>query len=1275
MITGLSSTYKTNDTITINWSTGSNTTHCNYWLYYQNGGEWTYYKKINYASSPVNETLGAGKYRAHVVAYNSNYWEADNSDWLHTFSDYVYFTVNTPTANVSVRLNGGAWPSGVSDPSGQYELGSRITLPTPVRTGYDFVGWNLALSGSGHVLEPWGTPRHADPTFTQSMGNVNPYNNNENGTVTVERIAKTDDCPTSSAYMLKVKTAGSASPWNGGFYQLTNSKASGVFYHVIVAKIPVGYQIDWKSNAIGEGTVVTWLTPTEGTGKFETYIYKVSCGATGNFRTFGHVCLIGKQGTEAEPLIWYVGYSEVFDGTGVSVTGNTYTVGNGGGTLSAMWREKDHNVDIQLNGGEWPSGYNDPSGEYKHGSKISLATPVRDGYDFAGWALTYEGDDHALEPWGVPLKAYPDYGNSMDNARVYNNLQNGNVTVEIVDKTNDCPTSSPNMLKVKTAGSASPYNGGFCQWTLSKASGVFYHVIVAKIPVGNQIEAFSNAIGDGAVTTWLTPQDGTGQFETYIYKVECGATGTFSSFGYVALKGRQGTESNPLEWYVGYSEVFEGAGVEAYNNFLNGTVTVGRVAKTSDCPTSSPYMLEVKTAGSASPHNGGFCQPTGSKASGVFYHVIVAKIPVGNQIETFSNAIGDNAAITWLTPQDGTGRFETYIYKVECGATGTFSSFGFVSLKGRIGTQNDPLVWYVGYSAVFDGTRVSPTGNTYTVGSGNSILSAMWLEREDDSYTVVFNSNQGDGTMEDQAIPYDAYENLTANAFSRTGYSFIGWNTEADGSGTAYSDGASVCNLTSGTEITLYAQWKAKTYIVRYYANGGEGAALENQRATYDVPFALQENSFTRTGYTAAGWNTAADGSGTAYENGQLTSNLTDAAAITLYAQFAPNTYAIVFNANGGEGEMADQQMTYGSYSALTQNAFARTGYTFDGWNTAKDGTGTAYPDKRTVRNLATEGTVTLYAQWTRNTFTILFAANGGTGTATSQKATYNLPIALTANAFTRTGYTFNGWNTESDGSGTQFTDRQTVLNLASTGTVKLYAQWKPKTYTIMFVTNGGTGSTVSQKTSYDLPTELTLNTFTRTGYSFYRWNTAADGTGSYYTDGQTVKNLAVSGTFKLYAQWKPNKYTVTFDANGGSGTMVDQSMTYNTSAALRANTYTQTGYTFTGWNTTADGSGTAYANGKTVRNLATEGTVTLYAQWKANTITVRFYPGGGTGSMSNQVMTYDVPAALSANAFYRDGYTFAGWKTGSGVIYTDGQVVENLALKGVVNLYAQWTR
>ena len=95
-------------------------------------------------------------------------------------------------------------------------------------------------------------------------------------------------------------------------------------------------------------------------------------------------------------------------------------------------------------------------------------------------------------------------------------------------------------------------------------------------------------------------------------------------------------------------------------------------------------------------------------------------------------------------------------------------------------------------------------------------------------YRVLFDANGGEGEMAAQTIACDAYDDLTANAFYRTGYSFNGWNTEADGSGRPYTNGMRVRNLTDGTEITLYAQWKPRTYIVRYNANGGSGA-LENQ--------------------------------------------------------------------------------------------------------------------------------------------------------------------------------------------------------------------------------------------------------------------------------------------------------------------------------------------------------------------------------------------------------------------------------------------------------------
>ena len=134
--------------------------------------------------------------------------------------------------------------------------------------------------------------------------------------------------------------------------------------------------------------------------------------------------------------------------------------------------------------------------------------------------------------------------------------------------------------------------------------------------------------------------------------------------------------------------------------------------------------------------------------------------------------------------------------------------------------------------------------------------------------------------------------------------------------------------------------------------------------------------------------------------------------------------------------------VTCGEYAALTENAFTRTGYAFNGWNTAADGSGTSYANGKSVKNLAAGGTVTLYAKWRPNTYSVKFYSNGGTGTMAIQRLTYNAPAALTGNAFTRAGYSFAGWNTAKDGSGTAYADAQEVENLARSGTVALYAQW-----------------------------------------------------------------------------------------------------------------------------------------------------------------------------------------------------------------------------------------
>ena len=166
-----------------------------------------------------------------------------------------------------------------------------------------------------------------------------------------------------------------------------------------------------------------------------------------------------------------------------------------------------------------------------------------------------------------------------------------------------------------------------------------------------------------------------------------------------------------------------------------------------------------------------------------------------------------------------------------------------------------------------------------------------------------------------------------------------------------------------------------------------------------------------------------------------------------------------MYNPNGGTGVMLNQAMKFGTKQGLATNSFAKAGYTFAGWNTKADRSGTSYTNGQQVSNLTNtlNGVVTLYAQWTANSYTVKFNANGGSGTVANQTFTYGIEQALTAKAFTKTGYSFDGWATTANGA-KQYSNKQSVKNLTPTngGNVTLYAVWKINQYTITFNTNGG---------------------------------------------------------------------------------------------------------------------------------------------------------------------------------------------------------------------------
>ena len=162
---------------------------------------------------------------------------------------------------------------------------------------------------------------------------------------------------------------------------------------------------------------------------------------------------------------------------------------------------------------------------------------------------------------------------------------------------------------------------------------------------------------------------------------------------------------------------------------------------------------------------------------------------------------------------------------------------------------------------------------------------------------------------------------------------------------------------------------------------------------------------------------------------------------MTLYAKWTVNTYKITYNLNGGTNNSKNvATRKYGK--AVTLYNPTRTGYTFGGWYTTKKCTGTAVTKiaKTYAKN------VTLYAKWTVNKYTIKFNANGGTGTMASKTMTYGTAAKLTANSFTRTGYTFSGWSTTKKGS-VVYKNKASVKNLVakSGGSITLYAVWTKK--------------------------------------------------------------------------------------------------------------------------------------------------------------------------------------------------------------------------------------
>ena len=331
-------------------------------------------------------------------------------------------------------------------------------------------------------------------------------------------------------------------------------------------------------------------------------------------------------------------------------------------------------------------------------------------------------------------------------------------------------------------------------------------------------------------------------------------------------------------------------------------------------------------------------------------------------------------------------------------------------------------------------------------------------------------------------------------------------------------------------------------------------------------------------------------------------------------AHDATQSHVVTFDSNGGSS-VQSQNVRVGA--TATQPATpTRTGYTFQGWYTAKNG-GSKYDFGQAVT-----GDITLYAHWTVNTYTLTFDGNGGNPAETTRTVQYGNQYG-TLPTPTRTGYTFAGWYTAKNG-GTKVTPT-TTMGAANT---TVYAYWTVNSYTLTFDGNGGRPTETSRTVQYGSQYS-TLPTATRTGYTFQGWYTAKNG-GSQVSPATT---MGASDT-TVYAHWAIKSYIVAFDSAGGSA--VDAQKVQYGSRISRPADPTRTGYTFQGWYTAKNG-GTRYDFDKAVT-----GDVTLYARWAV--ITFRDVTSSTPHSAD---IAWIAEAGISTGWKEQDGsYTFRGMDT-----------------------------
>ena len=577
------------------------------------------------------------------------------------------------------------------------------------------------------------------------------------------------------------------------------------------------------------------------------------------------------------------------------------------------------------------------------------------------------------------------------------------------------------------------------------------------------------------------------------------------------------------------------------------------------------------------------------------------------------------------------------------GTTYTVSNNVITLSDGRIATASPKTI--TGYTSKFSSYTITPNSTTINT----KITATANFTKEAEKYTITLD-NKSATTAGTTAI-YEKYNTgiyldssltkvmtTSANPIAKptkTGYTFKGYYTKENGQGDQIINEngyitEKATNTTYTANTTLYAYYAAKTYKLTINPNGGtlnvtDSSITKNSDGSVIITVTYDSGNYnnlgvtaSKTGYKMNGFYDNTSGGTKLWNNGGACLNdgkywknnrwIYDG-NLTIYPQWIAEQYTITYNSNGGTGTMADTKTSYGGTTTISKNTFTKTGYVFAGWTTKSDGTDDGYgwtnwTGTWTYTNGQfgiTSNKLTLYARWTPATYKISLNGNGATTAGTpSIYEKYNTGIYLDS-ALTKAMTTSTNPITKPARNYTVSFDANNTGITVPSAITKSYSysgHYTDVTAGTQMINENGYITSSFKNTSYTsngtlyahwgTKPSITIPAISETGYTC-SWNTSADGKGTTYNGGDVTDKL---NTQTLYAVCKANSYTVSYNSNGGSGTMTNDTATYDSNFITKKNTFTKTGYTFNGWNEKAAGTGTVWG-------LTTSGVYESGKTWK----------------------------------------------------------------------------